>query len=235
MVTRETPAFQGFPRGTVRFLAGLSRDNSKAWFEAHRVDYEAFYLAPASALVEALAPRLRKIDASLHAVPRVNASIMRINRDVRFSKDKRPYKDHLDLWFWSGEEKGWDRSGFFFRLTPKRLILGGGMHAFTPAVLDGYRKAVLDERKGSALVKIVAKLRQPGYDIGGQTYKKTPRGIPGDHPRAELLKHGTLYASWEAKHPPELGGAKLVDLIAKHFMQVAPIHVWLNANVTAGG
>lgn len=62
----------------------------------------------------------------------MNGSIMGINRDIRFSKDKSPYKDHLDLWFWTGDRKGWDTSGFFFRLTPDRLVLGEGMHGFVP-------------------------------------------------------------------------------------------------------
>src|SRR5262245_57660237 len=140
--------FEGFSKDTVRFLASLSRNNTKAWFDDHRADYEAHFMAPAKTFVEAIAPRLQKIDPRVQAIPKVNASSMRINRDVRFAKDKSPYKDHLDLWFWSGSKKGWDTSGFFFRLTPKRLVLGAGMHGFMPPVLARYRKAVLDDRKG---------------------------------------------------------------------------------------
>jgi uncharacterized protein (TIGR02453 family) len=221
--------FAGFPKDTVKFLEGLARHNEKAWFEAHRADYEAAYLAPAQAFVEAIGPRLRKIDPRVQAVAKVNGSIMRINRDVRFSKDKRPYKDHLDLWFWGGKEKGWDSSGFFFRLTPTRLLLGAGMHGFQPPVLARYRAAVLDARKGPALAKVVASLAKAGYPVGGESYKKTPRGVPDDHPRAALLKHGALFAGWEGKHPKELGSAKLVDFAAKHYAAIAPLHAWLRA------
>ena len=63
--------------------------------------------------------------------------------------------------------------------------------------------------------------------MGGQTYKKTPRGVAADHPRAELLKHSGLYATWTGKHPPELGKAGLVSLVARHFAGAAPIHAWL--------
>src|SRR5262245_8127098 len=154
--------FSGFAKETVRFLEGIRDHNEKAWFEAHRQDYERAFLAPAQAFVEALKPRLRKIDPDLNAEPRVNGSIMRINRDIRFSKDKSPYKDHMDLWFWAGDRKGWDTSGFFFRLAPDRLILGGGMHGFEASVLARYRAAVLDSRKGAALAAIVAKLRKAG-------------------------------------------------------------------------
>jgi uncharacterized protein (TIGR02453 family) len=120
-------AFAGFGKETVRFLDGLRSHNKKVWFDAHREDYEQAFLAPAQAFVAALGPRLRKLVPEVHVEPRVNGSIMRINRDVRFSKDKTPYKDHLDLWFWTGERKGWDGSGFFFRLKgASRRSRGGG-------------------------------------------------------------------------------------------------------------
>ena len=91
---------------------------------------------------------------------------MRINRDIRFSKDKSPYKDHLDLWFWSGDRKGWDCSGFFFRLTPARLMLGAGIHGFAPPTLARYRSAVLDPKRGEALARAVAAVRKAGYEVG---------------------------------------------------------------------
>ena len=77
-----------FSKETVRFLAGLRRNNKKEWFEAHRDDYDHHFIEPAKAFVAALAPRLARIDPAIHAEPRVNGSILRINRDVRFSKDK---------------------------------------------------------------------------------------------------------------------------------------------------
>jgi len=221
--------FHGFSSETVRFLSGLSRHNTKAWFDAHRADYDAHFMEPAKAFVEAMAPRLAKIDRTVNAVPKVNGSIMRIHRDIRFSKDKSPYKDHLDLWFWSGKKKGWDASGFFFRLTPTRLMVGAGMHGFVPPVLARYRKAVLDDRKGAALSRVVAKLRGAGFDVGGETYKKSTRGVADDHPRASLLRHSALYAGWEAKHPRELGSASLVDFVAKRFAAISPLHEWLGA------
>jgi uncharacterized protein (TIGR02453 family) len=221
--------FEGFSKETVRFLAGLSRNNDKSWFEDHRDDYEAHFVTPAKAFVEAIGPRLERIESSIQAVPKVNGSIMRINRDIRFSKDKAPYKDHLDLWFWSGTKKGWDASGFFFRLTPARLMLGAGMHGFVPPVLARYRKAVVDDRRGGALAKVVAKLRDAGFDVGGQTYKKPPRGIDEGHPRASLLKHSALYVGSEGKHPKELGSARLIDYVAKRYAAMAPLHEWLRS------
>jgi uncharacterized protein (TIGR02453 family) len=219
--------FSGFPKQTMTFLSGLSRNNEKAWFDAHREAYDAHFIEPAKSFVEAMAPRLEKIDPNVNAEPRVNGSIMRINRDVRFSKDKSPYKDHLDLWFWTGEKKGWDNPGFFFRLTPKKLMLGAGMHGFMPEALAKYRAAVLDDAKGAALTKVVAKLRKLGYEVGGETFKKTPRDVDAEHPRAALAKHSGLYAAWESKHPKELATAALPAFVAKHYAAVAPINVWL--------
>jgi uncharacterized protein (TIGR02453 family) len=222
-------SFTGFPKETVRFLSGIRDHNTTEWFEAHRGDYEGAFLAPAAAFAEALAPRLRKIEPAITVEPRVNGSIMRINRDVRFSKDKSPYKDHLDLWFWAGDRKGWDTSGFFFRLTPDRLILGAGMHGFAPPTLARYRAAVLDNRKGSALATAVAKLHEAGYEVGTESYKKVPPGAPADHPRAALLRHGGLHAGWEGKQPAALAKPEIVEVVAKHYAAVAPIHRWLRA------
>jgi uncharacterized protein (TIGR02453 family) len=219
--------FDGFRTETVRFLAGLRAHNEKAWFDAHRDDYQRAFLAPAQAFIEVVAPRLRKIEPEVNAEPRVNGSIMRINRDIRFSKDKSPYKDHLDMWFWTGDRKGWDSSGFWFRLTPDRLMLGAGMHGFEPEALARYRKAVMDPKRGPALEKIVASLRKDGYDVGTESYKKVPAGVPADHPRAALLRHGGLHAGWEGKHPAALKKPAFVGFVADHFAAVAPIHRWL--------
>ena len=222
-------SFAGFPRETVRFLSALRRHNEKSWFDAHKDDYEADFLGPAQAFVTAIAPRLARLDAEVQADPRVNGSIMRINRDVRFAKDKSPYKDHLDLWFWTGDRKGWDSSGFFFRLTPERLLLGGGIHRFEPARLARYRQAVLEPKQGAELARIAARLRKQGYEVGTETYKKPPRGLPEDHVRATLLRHGGLHAGWEDQHPAALHTPAIVDFVAKHYAALAPLHAWLRA------
>ncbi|HVY37491.1 MAG TPA: DUF2461 domain-containing protein [Polyangia bacterium] len=221
--------FPGFPKQTVRFVAGLRDNNDRAWFEAHRADYQQALLNPAVAFIQALAPRLRKIDPDIQVEPRVNGSILRINRDIRFAKDKSPYKDHLDLWFWTGERKGWESSGFFFRLSCDRLLLGAGMHQFTAVALPRYRAAVRDARRGAALTALVSRLRRAGYQVGTEAYKRLPPGVPADHPRAALLRHGGLHASWQGRLPRELGTAAFVPFAARHFAALAPLHRWLRS------
>src|SRR3954447_22394621 len=145
-------AFAGFPREGLEFLAGLVEDNSRAYFDAHRDVYEEALLAPAKAFVAALGEQLHaRIAPGLRAEPRVNGSILRINRDTRFTSDKRPYKEHLDFWFWEGDGPSRERPGLFIRLRPETVQLGAGMHHFERPVLEAYRAAVGDERTGRAL------------------------------------------------------------------------------------
>ena len=111
------PDFTGFPAETPRFLGDLAGNNNKAWFDANRAAYDEYWVAPAKQFVDAVGEALVDIAPRIEAQPRVNGSIFRVNRDIRFSKDKRPYKEHLDFWFWEGERKR-AVSGFFMRITP---------------------------------------------------------------------------------------------------------------------
>jgi uncharacterized protein (TIGR02453 family) len=105
-------SFGGFPKETLAFLSDIREHNNKPWFEEHRAEYERYFLEPAKAFVVAAGDRLQEIVPIIRAEPRVLGSIIRINRDTRFSPDKRPYKDHLDLWFWEGDRKA-AASGFY--------------------------------------------------------------------------------------------------------------------------
>src|SRR5262249_21978378 len=98
-------AFAGFQYELLEFLAGLRAHNDRTWFQAHREEYESLLLEPARDFVEAMGEELARFAPDVNADPRVGGSIFRIARDTRFSKDKRPYKDHLDLWFWQGAGK----------------------------------------------------------------------------------------------------------------------------------
>lgn len=122
------PGFSGFPGGTLDFFRALRENNTRAWFDGHRADYERFYVEPAREFVLAAGERLRPLVPAIHAEPRILGSIFRINRDTRFSKDKRPYKDHLDFWFWEGDRQA-AVSGFFARVSPDFVGIGAGCHA----------------------------------------------------------------------------------------------------------
>lgn len=225
--------FGGFPTATRTFLEGIAATNTKAWFEEHRELYQEGYAEAGRAFVEAIGPDLRKISPEVRFEPRINGSISRINRDIRFSKDKRPYKDHLDLWFWHGENKGWDFPGFFVRLTPKVIWLGAGMHALHGDMLTRFRDAVVDERSGKSLLAAIGKVEAAGpYVVGGKTRKQVPRGYDKGGSRADYLLYEALYAHNEspatAAYASDFGKVALV-----HFKNTWPIAKWLLDEVVA--
>lgn len=226
-------SFPGFPKGTARFLRDLTRNNDKAWFDAHRDAYEACYVEPAKSFVAAIGPKLQKLAPGVAFEPKVNGSLFRINRDVRFSKDKTPYKNHIDLWLWHGDRRGWGAPGFFFRMFADRLILGSGMHRFEKEQLEAYRRAVVDERAGKALVKAVDKVRAAGpYEIGGKSRKTVPRGFDADHPRAAFLLHDGLHATLDTKPGRIVETPEFLDYCLGHFAATWPISKWLLDEVT---
>ena len=219
--------FEGFPRETFSFLAGLAKNNRKEWFDAHRDDYKRYLLEPATAFVMELGQRLRKLDPAIRYEPKINGSIGRMNRDIRFSKDKSPYKDHLNLWFWQGPGKRGESVGFYWALHPKRLVLGAGVHMFDAKLLARYRDAVADPKRGGALARVVAQARKGGYDVGGAAYKRVPAGYDVDGPRAELLLHNSLYLGTDLTLPREVHTPKLIDLTFDHYRRMEPARRWL--------
>jgi len=220
--------FSGFSQGAIDFLAQLSQHNDRAWFEAHRSEYEYALIEPAKALVEALRPRLRSLDPKLQAIARVRGSIHALERRRRFAKSARPpYRESLDLWFWAGRRRAWDNSGFWLRLSSTRLILAAGMVEFQPTTRARYREHLLADERGAELARIVEAMGAEGYLVGGESYKRPPRGVPPDHPRVTLAKHSGLFATLNGEHPSELGTPAFVDFCAGHFARMAPLHAWL--------
>ena len=219
--------FSAFPAATFDFLRGIADNNGKEWFEENRRLYEDGYVAPARQFVDAIGPELKRISPGVRYEARVNGSISRINRDVRFSRDKRPYKDHLDIWFWHGEKRGWDRPGFYLRITPATVFIGSGMHGLEGAMLERFRVAVVADGPGRSLVRAIDKVKAAGsYEIGGATRKTVLRGFDASHKRARLLLHEGLYAGLEV--PGDVAGRPgFGDLALRHFSATWPIGRWL--------
>ena len=227
--TAAAGVFEGFPRDALRFLQGLERNNNRAWFEQHREDYQKSLLEPAQAFVVTMGRLLRRLSSDIHAEPKINASIRRMNRDIRFSRDKRPYKDHLDLWFGQGKDPCAEHPGYFFRLTSKSLSLGAGMHMFEKSVLERYRRGVLDPRRGVRLQQALRKTLATGaYELGGQYYKRPPRGVDPSDPRAPLLLHNGLYVGITLRPvPAETYSPEFPAFCLRHFRAVSPVPAWL--------
>jgi uncharacterized protein (TIGR02453 family) len=220
-----TDRFDGFPQGVVTFLTELAANNNKPWFEAHRQDYEQNLLEPTRAFADTMADRLTEIAPP--GLGEVRGSAFRIYRDVRFSKDKTPYKTHLGIAFnAAGSPKG-ESPGYYFHLDPPRIMLGAGMHAFPKAFLTAYREAVVDDRLGSRLRRAIDDAATAGQEIWGESYKRVPAGYDADHPRADLLRYGGLFVAVTEDIPDALHSADLVEYCASRYAAMGPVLAWL--------
>jgi uncharacterized protein (TIGR02453 family) len=226
-------AFAGFPREGLEFLEGLAADNTREYFDVHRDTYQSALLQPAKEFVVALGEELRaRVSPAIRAEPRINGSILRINRDTRFSADKRPYKEHVDFWFWEGDAPSRERPGLFVRLRPATVTLGAGMHQFEPPALAAYRAAVADQSTGEALENaLMDATNVRGVAVGGERYKRVPRDFAPDHPRAALLRHGALYVSGDWKLPRSVANPEFVGWTADKLERMAPVERWLTATL----
>lgn len=220
--------FRGFFRETVGFYEQLKKNNTKPWFDAHKNDYEAFVMEPAKAFVVALGDRLKSLSPQLFAVPKVNKSLFRINRDTRFSFDKRPFKTNLGIFFWEGIRERMECPGFYFHLEADKLLLAGGIYRFPKRALDHYRRMVVDPEHGQRFAEIITKISKiKGCELGEKHFKRIPAGYDPSHPNAEFLLYNGLHAGITTGIPEEFYSEKLVGYCWKIFNALAPLHRWL--------
>lgn len=224
--------FSGFPPETQSFLAELAAHNDRDWFETNRERYERYYLEPAKEFVVAVGDRLRAIAPEIEALPRINGSIFRINRDVRFSKDKTPYRPTVDFWFWEGPRRA-AISGFFLRVAPEGLWVGAGCHGFDGPRLARYREALLRDDAREELLAAAEQVRTAGYELKGAGFKRIPRAVESlaGTPAAPLALFNGLSAVAEEPAALARDGAALVERCERHWSAAAPLHRWLVAHV----
>jgi uncharacterized protein (TIGR02453 family) len=228
MVMQSLPVFNGFPKETIDFFKELKRNNNKTWFQEHKKNYEEYVVVPAREFVDAISMRLKEISPYIYAIPKIDKSIFRIYRDIRFSKDKRPFKTHLGIYFWEGSGQKLECSGFYFHIEPPNLLLGVGLHIFPRHIIEEYRKSVVHPTHGEELKRAIEKVRKKGgYTFGGKHYKRVPRGYDPEHKNAELLLHNGLSFAEEGKIPDELFTPEIVDYCYRRFKDMSPIHKWL--------
>ena len=115
--------FKGFPGEYFTFFDKLKKNNSKKWFEEHREEYDEFVMHPAREYIVVMGEKLRKIAPEVNAIPKINKSLFKINRDVRFSKDKSPYKTYMGIWLWEGAGKRMESSGFYLHVEDKKVLI----------------------------------------------------------------------------------------------------------------
>jgi len=228
MATMNESEFQGFSKETIAFFKGLKKNNTREWFEGQRQVYEAHVMGPAKAFVEAMGARLREIVPRINAIPKINKSIFRLNRDMRFSMDPSPYKTNLGIYFWEGVRSRMEGTGFYFHFEPPHLMLGTGTYMFSDQQIVRYRRAVVDPKLGKELAKIVSAISSlEGWWIGGKHYKRVPAGFDPAHPNAALLLHNGLYAGIETAIPKEFFSGRLIDYCMERYAPLVTLHRWL--------
>ncbi len=221
-----------FPQSTIKFLTALSKNNNKEWFEKNRVRYDFELLQPAIQFVIDLGEKLSELSPNIMAIPRVDKSIFRLHRDVRFRKNKEPYKTNLGLYFWEGKGKRMECSGFYFHIEPNNFFLGAGMYVFSPQQLKKFRDIVYKPEKAKELSNIISSiLKNKNYSIGGKTYKKTPRGFDSDYKYADLLLHSGVYTFFETDSLNMFHKKDIVEFSYNVFKDLNPLHQWLVKNI----
>ncbi len=217
----------GFGPDTIEFLRDLSANNDRDWFRANRGRYEQHWLAPALAFVTAAGPAVREFAPDVHVEPRIDGSLFRIHRDVRFSADTSPYKGHLHLWFWHGDRPT-AVTGFHLRITPTTVEVAAGARSFDRDHLRRFRNAVVEPAAGAALLRARTAVAKAGHGIGGEELRSAPRGWSSDDPRrVQLLRHRGLFVTSRSAHPATMGTARFATWCTRRWRQMAPIHRWL--------
>jgi len=223
-----TLTLKDFPKRTAGYLNKLSKNNNREWYLANKDIYNSDFLELLIYFVEEMGNKLLKLDPEITAIPKIDKSIFRLHRDVRFSKNKEPYKTNAGIIFWNGKAKKMESSGFYFYLEPKMFGVGVGMYTIPKNLLTPYRDAVADLTNGKELNMVVKKVEKCGlYKVLGKNYKRIPKGYDPDSPYADYLLHSGMFGWYESKNIKELYDGNAVDIIYKIFKDMLPLHKWL--------
>jgi uncharacterized protein (TIGR02453 family) len=211
--------FTGFPVRGLTFYEGLAADNSKAYWTDHRAVYDECVAAPMQVLLAELEPEFGE------------AKFFRPYRDVRFSKDKTPYKTQAAAVVHGG---GGDQPGggvLYLALSADGLYVGGGYHHTATDQAQRLRAAIAEDRTGAALVAILDRLRADGWEVGGERLKRVPKPWDEHHPRAELLRNKSLTAGRNCSPDERMHTAAGTELVASGWRALAPLNSWLAEHV----
>ena len=225
--------FTRFRPAALTFFRELSRHNERVWFEAHRHVYDAEVLLPLRALVEEMDDRLAGLAPELVGDPK--RSIFRIHRDVRFSRDKSPYKTNAACWFYhrdAGRGVGSSAhggAGLYFQLGPNACMVGGGIWMPPRDELRTLREAIARGPRTFERTLVAPAFRRTYGTLDKEAMlTRLPRGFAPDHPAGTWLRYQSFTASRSLSHG-EVTGATLPRLLAAHFKALIPLVRWLNS------
>jgi uncharacterized protein (TIGR02453 family) len=216
-VNASPAAFSGIPVAALDFYDDLEVDNTRSFWEKHKAVYEESVRAPMTALSLALVPEF--------APDGQTAKVFRPHRDVRFAKDKTPYKTHQGVFVPAGPA-----TGYYVQVSAQGVRTGAGFYEASSPRLAAIRAAIDDVRRGTALERILARLEGAGWDIGGDRLKTSPRGYPADHPRIELLRYRSLTAGRSHGFEPFIHTPELLDVVRDDWRALRPLVEWVAEN-----
>jgi uncharacterized protein (TIGR02453 family) len=208
--------FTGFPEAALDFYDDLEMDNTKAFWDAHKPVYDTAVAAPMKALAAALEPEFGQ------------AKIYRPYRDVRFSKDKTPYKTHQGAFVPRGPS-----TGYYVQVGAPGVRVGVGYYEASGPRLASIREAIVHERHGAELEQVLATMQAQGWELGGDRLKTAPRGYDADHPRIELLRHKSMTLGKDYGFEPFVHTPELLERVRADWREAAPFVDWVLAHAKA--
>lgn len=222
------PRFEGFADADGRFFKALSKNNRKNWFDAHKAEFEDGWNQPMKLF---LSDVKKAIDRAYPHCDLDEPKVFRIFRDVRFSKDKSPYKTHIGgcLPLRRGGRKATDLPmALYFHVGAIEIFGAAGHYMMQPESLERFRAAVAAASSGAELDGIVRRLARKGFVTGShEQLKRVPKGFDPDHPRAELLKRKGLVVTFPALPKGLAATPALTRWVADACKASAPLVEWL--------
>ncbi len=234
--TRNGPIlpFEGFTPVGLEFLRALRVNNNRRWFEAHKLEFRENMIEPLRRLVAELGPLMRAIDERLEVEPAVGKTISRVNRNTRFSADKRPYRDRMWLILRRPSRNWMDAPDYFFEVWPEGYRYGMGFYRASRQTMDALRARV--QASPPAFLAALARSRRAGlFVVEGERYRRPP-AIDAPDFLMDWCVRRNVYLVCNRRPDAELYSAELATSLARRFQEVAPVyHYLLSSRVGAGG
>jgi uncharacterized protein (TIGR02453 family) len=215
-----------FSGDAMKFLRGLKRKNDRVWFEARRGVFERELKEPMLKLIAEVNEAMAEF-APMHVRP-PQKIMMRIYRDIRFAKDKRPYKTHVSAWWVRDGLQKTSGAGFYFHVSPEETVIAAGVYMPEREQLLAIRRYLAEHHEEFRRLMKGKKLRSLMKENDGMPLTRAPKGFPEDHPAIDLLKNRQWGVS--VRLPGERATKKtLVKDVVERFRVAAPVIAMLNA------
>jgi len=221
-------SFIHYPKETIGFLKSIQKNNNKEWFDEHKDEYTKFILEPSRAFVEEMGEHLQALVPTINAIPKINQSLFRIYRDIRFSKDKTPIKSKIGVIFWQGSHIRMQSSCFYLHFSPKELLIASGIRTFDPDLLAAYREYIKVDKNREELHEILEVLRESGYVVSEPEYKRLPRGFDKEM-SLEYLARMKALAVFHTLKASTIASKQFIPELYRHYEQFLPLQQWMYA------